>query len=151
MDSTVVKTLDHVRFLARRFTKDQVDCVATAILMELGVPDHYNGFDYLVEIIVLYVKDPLQVMMKGLYTVVANRHCKEPDPTLIEQAIRHAIKMAWKKKEDSIWILYFSSLEQDMKKPTNTEFIAHIARILRLWKGCCRTYEDRSSQEEVTV
>lgn len=151
MDSTVVTTLDHVRFLARRFTKDQVDCAATAILLELGIPAHYDGFDYLVEIIVLYVMDPLQVMMKGLYTVVANRHSKEPDPTLIEQAIRYAIKMAWKKRDDRIWILYFPGLEQKMKKPTNTELIAHIARILRLWKGCCRTYEDRSSQEEVTV
>lgn len=151
MDSTVVTTLDHVRFLARRFTKDQVDCAAALILLELGIPSHFDGFDYLAEIITLYVEDPLQVMMKGLYMVVAKRHSKEPDPRLIEQSIRHAIKIAWKTRNQDVWLLYYPMLEQTQKRPSNTQFIAQIARILRLWKGCCRTNDIRSSGEEVTL
>jgi two-component system response regulator (stage 0 sporulation protein A) len=66
---------------------------------------------------------------KVLYPEVAKR-C-DCDPSHVERSIRSAIEAAWKRRDDSIWKLYFP--EEGMhsgKRPTNSAFIARLAQSL---------------------
>ena len=146
------ETLEHILFLARRFKKTNIRYVVIILLMELGVPTQYDGFDYLVKAIVLCVQDPALVMMKGLYNLVADQYDREMDTHQIEQAIRSAIDTAWQKGSLEAWDKYFSlGQRHGVRKPANAEFVSRIARLLELWMGCCDAYEHKSLDVEATV
>lgn len=146
------KTLEHVLFLARRFNKSNIRHVAIILLMELGVPTQYDGFDYIVKAIVLCVQNPALVMMKGLYNLIAEQYEREMDTHQIEQAIRSAIDSAWRRGDSEAWVRYFlSSQRHGARKPANAEFISRLARTIELWIGCCDAYEHKTLDEEATV
>lgn len=136
-------TLNHVLFLARHFDKRNVQQVIMVLLIELGVPTHYDGFDYLVKAVYIFCTDPTQMIMKGLYPAIARQYNREIDASHIEQAIRGAIQYAWKRHDDETWLRYFPpNPEGLLTKPTNTEFVSRLAYVVELWKS--------TSLEEVT-
>ena len=144
--------LEHLLFLARRFKKSDVRYVAIILLMELGVPTQYTGFEYLVKAIVIYVQDPDLVMKKGLYNLIAEQYGGGIDMPQIERAIRTVIESVWQKEESEAWDRYFATGKGcGKKKPANVEFISRLARTIELWMGCCDTYEQKNLDEEVTV
>ena len=146
------ETLEHILFLARRFNKSNIRYVVIILLMELGVPTQYDGFDYLVKSIVLCIQDSALVMMKGLYNLVAEQYDRDMDTHQIEQAIRSAIDSAWKKGSSEAWDRYFlSGQRHGVRKPANAEFISRLARTIELWMGCCDAYERKALGEEATV
>lgn len=145
MRCEIDKTLDHVLFLARRFKKEDVERVIMMVLIELGIPTHYDGFDYLVKAVSIFCDDPTQMIVKGLYPAVARQYNRQIEATHIEQAIRGAIQFAWNKHDDSTWMLYLPPGEGGLKKPTNTEFVSRLAYVIELWKACREKYA-----EEVT-
>lgn len=146
------KTLEHVLFLARRFNKSNIRQVVIILLMELGVPTQYDGFDYLVKAIILCIQDSALVMMKGLYSLIAEQYDREMDTHQIEQAIRSAIDGAWQKGNAEAWDLYFlSGQSHGARKPANAEFISRLARTIELWMGCCDAYEHKALGKEATV
>lgn len=138
----IIKTLDHVAFLARKFSGNQIQHVITVLLIEIGVPTNYDGFDYLVKAISIFCTDPTQMIMKGLYPAVARQYSREIEASQIEQAIRGAIRVAWRKRDPETWNLYFPpELNGQMDKPTNTEFVSRLAYVVELWKACCDKYD----------
>lgn len=138
MNFEIDRTLKHVLFLARIFRKQDVERVIMTLLIELGVPTHYDGFDYLVKAIYIFCEDPTQMIMKGLYPAIARQYSREIEGLHIEQAIRGAIQYAWKRHDDGIWLRYFPpSKDGTLTKPTNTEFVSRLAYVVELWKGCC--------------
>jgi len=144
--------LEHLLFLARRFEKSEIRYVVIILLMELGVPTRYAGFEYLVKAIVIYVQDPDLVMRRGLYNLIAEQCGGGIDMPQIERAMRTAIGRAWQKEESEAWNMYFATGKRcGTKKPANVEFISRLARIIELWMGCCDTYEQKILGEEVTV
>ena len=144
--------LEHLLFLARRFEKPDVRYVVIILLMELGVPTRYIGFEYLVKAIVIYVQNPNLVIKRGLYNLIAEQCGKGVDMTQIERAIRSAIESAWQKGGSEAWERYFAAGKRhSTKKPANIEFISRLARIIELWIGCCDTYEQKTLGEEVGV
>lgn len=145
MRCEIEKTLDHVLFLARRFEKEDVERVIMMVLIELGIPTHYDGFDYLVKAVSIFCDDPTQMIVKGLYPAVARQYNRQIESTHIEQAIRGAVQFAWNKHDDGIWMLYFPPEDGGLKKPTNTEFVSRLAYVIELWKACREKYA-----EEVT-
>lgn len=131
----IEKTLDHVLFLTRHFDKGNVQQVIMVLLIELGVPTHYDGFDYLVKAVHIFCEDPTQMIMKGLYPAIARQYDRFIDASHIEQAIRGAIQYAWKRHDEQTWLRYFPPNEEGtLTKPTNTEFVSRLAYVVELWK-----------------
>jgi len=101
----------------------------TDILIELGIPAHVKGYQYLRTAIIICITnlDAMYQITKVLYPAVAEVHNTKTGQ--IERCIRHAIEtgiaanpQAYKK--------YFPYLMKD--KPTNSQFICTIADILWL-------------------
>ena len=116
----------------------------TDIMLEIGVPAHIKGFQYLREAINLAVKniDVINAMTKELYPQVASTFFTTP--TRVERSIRHAIEVAWERGDlDTLQRFFGYSVSNTKGKPTNSEFIALIAdRLLlqsrnRKFKSAC--------------
>lgn len=138
MQSTINKTLEHVLFLARHLKKCSTKGAMVAMLMELGVPTKYVGFEFLKCSILLQLADPTRSLANDIYLEVS-LHYKQNSEEQVEQAIRDAIKMAWRHGSRNAWEWYFSyDGHFPGSKPTNSEFISRIAYILELWQECVK-------------
>lgn len=138
MISTIEVTLDHALFYAQHLNKCDSKCVATAVLMELGIPTNRIGFEYLKRAVVSYSKDPLQMYTKDIYPSVGTIYDTEESARQVEQAMRTAILEAWKHRDEEAWLCYFPVDEKgNIPRPSNGYFISRVGRFLQLWEGCC--------------
>ena len=97
----------------------------TELLRELNIPAHVKGYDYLREAILLCIANPdLSHRITILYEIVAEGY--DTTGTRVERAIRTAIEKSFRP------VAYSKYFRQTMKKPTNAEFIATIADLVRL-------------------
>lgn len=137
MTSTIEGTLDHALFLARHMPRCNLQSAAVVVLIELGIPKHRLGHDYLKRAIVQFCKDPVQAYSKGIYSEIAAVYGLDANDRSIEQAMRGAISAAWKNRNEDVWKRYFrTDADGKLKKPCNTEFVAGIACFLELVQGC---------------
>ena len=114
-------------------TQYDLETEVTNILHEIGVPAHIRGYHYMREAIIMSVNDMdvLNYITKELYPSIAKK-CNTT-PSRVERAIRHAIEVAWSRgKIDAIDALFGYTIDNHKGKPTNSEFIALIADMLRL-------------------
>lgn len=105
----------------------------TKIIQEIGVPAHIKGYLYLREAITMVVNDMdfLGAITKELYPTIATKF--NTTPSRVERAIRHAIEVAWNRgKVETIDRIFGYTINNNKGKPTNSEFIALIADMLRL-------------------
>lgn len=105
------------------------------MLLELGVPDHIKGHRYLVKAICLAVEEPeiLDRVTKELYPRTAQAFGSTATRT--ERAIRHAVETAWLRGDLEVMARYFgNTVSVDRGKPTNSEFIARLANLVRRWE-----------------
>lgn len=103
------------------------------ILFELGTPDSLCGHRYLVYAIKLVVKEPniKGCIVSKLYPEVGKKF--NTTGSRVERGIRHAIEVTWDRADFEVIAKYFGSTVHPNKgKPTNAEFIARIANVLRL-------------------
>lgn len=108
----------------------------TSILLEIGVPAHIRGYQYLRRAIEMAVQDQdvINAVTKVLYPKVAKKY--GTTASRVERAIRHAIEVAWDRGDLETLQKYFGYTVSSVKgKPTNSEFIAMIADKLRV-EGC---------------
>lgn len=132
-------TLNHAQFLARHFSRDQLQYAIIAVLFELKVPMSLPAFDYIMKAIIISFDDPISPAVKGLYATVGEMYNPIIGSNAIEQAIRAAVKKAWKERDAQVWSYYFApDGNGNYKKPTNMEFIRSVMRFLTLWQGCCK-------------
>ncbi len=116
---------------AHSFRKD-LDTVIRDTLLEIGVPDKLLGHRYLVTALTLTVNNPKATgdLTKKLYPAVAEQH--DTTWSRAERAMRHAIEAAWDRGDMDTLQRYFGYTVQSLKgKPTNGEFIARIANVVR--------------------
>lgn len=110
-----------------------LESVVTSIILEIGVPAHIKGYQYLRDSIMLAVRDK-EVMggvTKILYPTVAKQN--STTASRVERAIRHAIEVAWDRGDVDVLNSYFGYTIHNLRgKPTNSEFIAMIADRIRL-------------------
>ena len=102
------------------------------ILLDLGIPDHLLGYRYLRAAIDRVVQDPelAHCVTGALYPQVA-RQFGTTGP-LVERAIRHAVESAWSRCDEAMRQQYFGGkIRPGKRKPTNAEFIARVANIIR--------------------
>ena len=138
MQSTIHKTLDHILFLARHLSRCTEKGAMVAMLMELGVPTKCIGFEFLKCSILLQFADPTRALANDIYLEVKLRY-KQTSEEQIEQAIRDAIKMAWRHGSKKAWEWYFSYDGLTVAvRPSNSEFISRVAYILELWQECVK-------------
>lgn len=112
---------------------NQLECMVTEIIHEIGVPAHIKGYQYLRSSIIMAVNDMdiLNSITKQLYPTIAKEH--GTTPSRVERAIRHAIEVAWGRgNKDTIDELFGYTINAGKDKPTNSEFIALIADKIRL-------------------
>ena len=102
------------------------------LLLELGAPCNIKGYGYLITAISMVIASPDQIhtVTKGLYCDVAKAH--GTTASRAERGIRHAIEVAWDRMDPDTAEAYFGNTVSPLKgKPTNSEFIARIAQIIR--------------------
>ena len=112
-----------------------LESVVTAIILEIGVPAHIKGYQYLRDSIMLAVEEPdvINGVTKVLYPTVAKKN--GTTASRVERAIRHAIEVAWDRGDVDVLNSYFGYTIHNLRgKPTNSEFIAMIADKIRLNK-----------------
>ena len=147
MESTIERTLCHILLLVQHLDHYNLRGAIIVALMELGVPTKYVGFEFLKKAIELQRKDPTRALAKDIYLEIS-LHYKQSSEELVEQAIRDAIKMAWRHGSKEAWEWYFSYDGRAVgNKPTNSEFISRIAYILEIWQECKITKGDRYERE----
>ena len=109
------------------------DDATRRILLELGVKENIKGYSRLVTAICVAAKDPNVLdglTTKVLYPTVAKIHQDTASKT--ERAIRHAIETAWSRCDFDVLQCYFgNTVDPNKGRPTNSEFIARIAGIIR--------------------
>lgn len=114
--------------LAEDWEKDvKPDDPITAIVKDIGIPPHINGYCYLKEAVSLVMERPemLQKVTKSLYPGIAQKF--DTTPARVERSIRHAIESLWNRGEIEHISGIFGYSEDYLKsKPTNSEFIAMI-------------------------
>lgn len=109
-------------------TKDEI----RSILLELGTPEHLLGHGYLVYALQLTVEDEsiVHAITKELYPAVAKKF--NTTPSRVERVIRHAIEATWDRGDlDTLYRYFGNTVSRDKSKPTNGEFIARIANVVR--------------------
>ena len=136
MESTIEKTLHHVLLLSRHLEKCNPRGAVVVMLMEIGVPTKCVGFEFLKKAIELQRKNPTRVLAKDIYMEIV-LHYQQNSEGVVEQAIRDAIKAAWRHGSRTAWDWYFSyDGRAAVNKPTNSEFISRLAYILEIWQEC---------------
>lgn len=102
------------------------------ILLELGSPDHLVGHPYVVEAILLVVQDRTYIdsITFGLYPQLAAKF--DTTASRVERAMRHLIEVTWTRGDLDVLNKYFgSTVSPEKGKPTNGEFIARIANVVK--------------------
>lgn len=112
---------------------EDMECVVTDIIHQIGVPAHIKGYHYLRTAILLSIADSEMInsVTKLLYPTVAKKF--GTTSSRVERAIRHAIEIAWDRGDlDTLNSFFGYTIHNSKGKPTNSEFIALIADKLRL-------------------
>ena len=106
--------------------------VVRQILLELGAPDHLVGHPYMIQAILLVVENRTYIhnITFGLYPQVAAHF--DTTAARVERALRHLIEVTWSRGDWEVLGRYFgNTISQDRGKPTNGEFVARIANVVR--------------------
>lgn len=109
-----------------------IEDVISEIFVELGMPEHIIGYRYSTYATKLVAENPelINSVVRELYPTVA----KEFGTTAskVERGIRHGIERTWDNCDIETTERYFGNTVSASKgKPTNSEFIARIANIVR--------------------
>ena len=105
----------------------------TNLLLEIGIPAHIKGYQYIREAILMVYDNPEIVggITKELYPELATKF--DTTVSRVERAIRHAIEVSWNRGDwDLMEDVFGHSVDIDKAKPTNSEFIVTVADKLRL-------------------
>lgn len=135
-DEEKKKTKEEIKFMVNHVAQEMqtanVEDVVSEILVELGMPSHIKGYRYSVYAIKLAVEVPdiIDAITGKLYPAVADHY--GTTATRAERAIRHAIECAWDRADIEVIKKYFgNTISITNGKPTNSEFIARMANIVK--------------------
>lgn len=115
-----------------RFSGD-LEMDVTNILLEIGIPAHIKGYQYIREGIIMsfYDRNMLHYITKFLYPSIAQKY--KTTSSSVERTIRHAIEIAWRRGSlETLEELFGNTVCAGKGKPTNSEFMALLTDKLRL-------------------
>ncbi|MCC8014058.1 MAG: sporulation initiation factor Spo0A C-terminal domain-containing protein [Eubacterium sp.] len=105
------------------------------LLLRLGITPNLKGYRYGVLAINMVLADEslASAVTKEVYPEIARTF--KTTPTRAERAIRHAIEVMMLRADNDFLLKIFGSIiNNDRRKPTNSEFIATLAEYIRLNK-----------------
>lgn len=116
--------------------KPGAEQVISGLMLELGIPAHLKGYQYLRTAITMCVEDMELIgsVTKLLYPELAKQYMTTVQK--IERAIRNAIEVSWERGNGELFeklFGYSNSIEHN--RPTNSEYIASVADYVRLEQG----------------
>lgn len=144
----VVKPFDMVEFMRRmkqfvagkepepasmkKASQENLEDRITDELRALGVPMHIKGYQYLLDSVMIVLKDPATLgrVTKAIYPPIAELH--DTTPSRVERSIRNAIDLTFARGNPDVLRRVYRLDEQPDKKIANSEFIAVIAERIRL-------------------
>lgn len=109
-----------------------VEEIIESILTEIGMPCHLIGYNYIICAIKVAIENPeiLNKVTHVFYPTIAKEY--ETTGQRIESGIRHAIECTWDRADFDVIKKYFGNTISSSKgKPTNAEFIARMANIVK--------------------
>lgn len=115
-----------------RFTGD-LEIDITNILLEIGIPAHIKGYQYIREGIMMafYDRNMLHYITKFLYPGIAKKY--HTTSSSVERTIRHAIEVAWHRGDlNTLEEVFGNTISAGKGKPTNSEFMALLTDKIRL-------------------
>lgn len=116
-----------------RHTCTDPEYLIRELLLELGTPEHLVGHPYVVHAVMLMVRDRAYIdnITFALYPQLAAKF--DTTAARVERAIRHLIEVTWTRGDLDVRIRYFGNTVSARKgKPTNGEFLARMANIVKL-------------------
>lgn len=134
MSNKKEETLFHALFLARHLSGADLQDGLVYILYELDMPSHHLGYHYIRNAILLFYRDPVQMLLQGIYQTIIDKVNPTDSYEQVEHAMRSVIGLTYRNREPQIWKLYFRTA----KRPSNYEFISHISSFMELWQACCK-------------
>lgn len=111
----------------------ELEQAISGFMLELGIPAHLRGYQYLRSAVEMCVGDMELVgsVTKLLYPDLAKLH-KTTDQK-IERAIRNAIEVSWERGNGVLFEELFGyNNSEEYSRPTNSEYIAAVADHIRL-------------------
>lgn len=118
--------------LVRRTSGDP-EYLIRELLLELGAPDHLVGHPYVIQAVLMVIRDRSYIdnITYGLYPQLALMF--EVTPSRVERGIRHLVEVTWTRGDWETLGRYFgNTISADKGKPTNGEFLARMANIINL-------------------
>lgn len=115
------------------FYSGDLEMDVTNILLEIGIPAHIKGYQYIREGIIMsfYDRTMLQYITKSLYPAIAKKY--KTTSSSVERTIRHAIEVAWRRGNmEMLEKVFGNTVCAGKGKPTNSEFMALLADKFRL-------------------
>ena len=112
---------------------DDPETIIRQILLELGAPDHLLGHPYVIQAVLLVIHDQMYInnITFGLYPQLAARF--DTTASRVERAIRHLVEVTWSRGDMDVLMRYFgNTVSPEKGKPTNGEFVARLANIVKL-------------------
>ena len=117
-------------------SRQELEQAISGFMLELGIPAHLRGYQYLRSAVEMCVEDMELVgsVTKLLYPDLAKRY-KTTDQK-IERAIRNAIEVSWERGNSALFEQLFGYCNSnEYSRPTNSEYIATVADYIRLKHG----------------
>ncbi|MCM1268691.1 MAG: sporulation initiation factor Spo0A C-terminal domain-containing protein [Bacteroidales bacterium] len=114
----------------------EIEEVISDFMLELGIPAHLRGYQFLRSALEMCVEDMELVgsVTKLLYPDLAKRY--QTTDTKVERAIRNAIEVSWDRGNGDLFEELFGySNGPEYTRPTNSEYIAVVADYIRLENG----------------
>lgn len=149
MISAIDGTIEYIDHLAQRLEHYDPSSVAMLVLIQLRIPTQLHGFTYLQMAIVQRYICPVCSMSGDIYPAIRARFGDHLSNEVIEAAMRGAIQAGYKRGNLQLWKLLLPTVMADgLKRPSNTEFVDELARIVELLCSCARSYALRRKEEE---
>ena len=111
-----------------KFKKISLEEKISKIFINVWIPPHIKGYNFLREGVKMAVQDPsiINNITKKLYPMIGEKY--STSASKVERAIRHAIEVAWNRgRIESINSILGVRAYIGAEKPTNGEFIALVA------------------------
>ncbi len=138
MESRMDAALRHARNYARYLSRCGSTYMIQIALKELGIPSGRDGFHFAKKAVQLLQDSPTTTLTNGVYMAAGLLSGSTAEDKQVEQAIRKAIQIAWKDRDEEIWSCYFPAGRPGRSEcPSNKEFLMAVVDFIELWKAFC--------------
>lgn len=122
---------ERARELLQQRPAGPLDWSASDLLVQLGIPEHSQGFRHMMVALPLLAEQPGEFLGKTLYLEIARRNRVSAES--VEKAIRDALRAGWDRGDRTLWLRYFPGAA---RAPQNKPFLIRMAGVLTRLRRC---------------